>query len=134
MARLEGTTFVKRLKAASRNEAKVGEGLSGVVAGAFGRPRGADDALERKIEQAGRGNDDVGGKMSVLMDDLDAYFERRPQPAIRTVLEEMKELDVLGNLRTLSERMAEETGLAIARSEFWSDTFDRWAEIGRAHV
>lgn len=129
MARLEGTTFVKRLKAASRNEAKVGEGLSGVVAGAFGRRRGDDDgAIERKIAQAGRGNDDVSGKMSVLMDDLDAYFERRPQPAIRTVLEDMKELDVLSNLRTLSDRMKEETGLAIARSEFWSDTFDRWAD------
>jgi len=33
MSRLEGTTFVKRLKSASRSEAKVGAGLSTAVAG-----------------------------------------------------------------------------------------------------
>jgi len=130
MARLEGTTFVKRLKAASRNELKVGQGLSAVVAGAFGRPRtfAGDDIVVKKVETATRGNDQVGERMSVLMDDLDAYAERRPQPALRTVLEEMKELDVLGSLRQLSSEIPEETGLSIARSEFWSDTFDRWAD------
>ena len=130
MARLEGTTFVKRLKAASRNELKVGQGLSAVVANAFGRPRGLakDDTADKKVETATRGNDQVGERMSVLMDDLDAYAERRPQPAIRTVLEEMKALDVLGSLRQLSTEIPEETGLSIARSEFWSDTFDRWAD------
>ena len=130
MARLEGTTFVKRLKAASRNELKVGQGLSAVVASAFGRPHNfaGDDTVVKKVETATRGNDRVGERMSVLMDDLDAYAERRPQPAIRTVLEEMKELDVLGSLRQLSSEIPEETGLSIARSEFWSDTFDRWAD------
>jgi hypothetical protein len=130
MARLEGTTFVKRLKAASRNELKVGQGLSAVVAGAFGRPRGLakDETAVKKVETATRGNDQVGERMSVLMDDLDAYAERRPQPAIRTVIEEMKELDVLGSLRQLSSEIPQETGLSIARSEFWSDTFDRWAD------
>ena len=130
MARLEGTTFVKRLKAASRNELKVGQGLSAVVAGAFGRPRNfaGDDTVVKKVETATRGNDQVGERMSVLMDDLDAYAERRPQPALRTVLEEMKELDVLGSLRQLSSEIPAETGLSIARSEFWSDTFDRWAD------
>ena len=130
MARLEGTTFVKRLKAASRNELKVGQGLSAVVADAFGRPRNlaGDDNVVRKVETATRGNDQVGERMSVLMDDLDAYAERRPQPALRTVLDQMKDLDVLGSLRQLSSEIPEETGLSIARSEFWSDTFDRWAD------
>jgi hypothetical protein len=49
-------------------------------------------------------------------------------PAIRTVLEEMKGLDVLGSLRQLSDELPKETGLSIARSEFWSDTFVRWAD------
>ena len=130
MARLEGTTFVKRLKAAARNESKVGEGLTAVVAGTFGRstqPRG-DAGIARKVDSAARGNDEIGMRLSALMDDLDAYAERRPLPAIRTVLEEMKELDVLGNLRQLTDEMRKETGLSIARSEFWSDTFDRWAD------
>jgi hypothetical protein len=130
MARLEGTTFVKRLKAASRDEAKVGEGLSSVVGAAFGRSTRplADETLAGRVALAGKGNDRVGEKVASVMDDLDAYAERRPQPQLRTVLEEMRDLDILGNLRQLSAEIPRETGLSIARSEFWADTLDRWAD------
>jgi len=130
MARLEGTTFVKRLKAAARSESQIGVGLATVVAGTFGRqsPADSDARIGAKVEAAARGNDEIGRRLSTIMDDLDAYFERRPMPAIRTVLEEMKGLDVLGSLRQLSDELPKETGLSIARSEFWSDTFDRWAD------
>lgn len=130
MARLEGTTFVKRLKAASRDEAKVGEGLTAVVGEAFGRPvrRLDDEPVAARVARAGKGNDQVGEKVASVMDDLDAYAERRPQPQLRTVLEEMRDLDILGSLRQLSAEMPRETGLSIARSEFWADTLDRWAD------
>jgi hypothetical protein len=62
------------------------------------------------------------------MDDLDAYSERRPLPALRTVLDEMKELDLLGSLRQLTDDMRREAGTSIAQTEFWSDTLDRWAD------
>ncbi len=130
MARLEGTTFVKRLKAAARSELKVGEGLASVVSQAFGRPAKQEesDPLRRQVDAVAKGNDEVGQKLSAVMDDLDAYSERRPQPALRSVLEEMKELDVLGSLRQLTDDMKREEGLAIAQTEFWSDTLDRWAD------
>jgi hypothetical protein len=127
MARLEGTTFVKRLKAAARSELKVGEGLASVVSAAFGKSAKAEPYL-RQVDAVAKGNDEVGKKLSAVMDDLDAYSERRPQPAIRTVLEEMKDLDVLGSLRQLTDDMKQESGLSIAQTEFWSDTLDRWAD------
>jgi hypothetical protein len=127
MARLEGTTFVKRLKAAARSELKVGEGLASIVSNSFGRSARAESHL-RQVDVVAKGNDEVGKKLSTVMDDLDAYAERRPQPALRTVLEEMKELDVLGSLRQLTNDMKQESGLSIAQTEFWSDTLDRWAD------
>jgi hypothetical protein len=127
MARLEGTTFVKRLKAAARSELKVGEGLASIVSNAFGKSTRAESHV-RQVDAAAKGNDEVGRKISTVMDDLDAYAERRPQPALRTVLEEMKALDVLGSLRQLTDDMRQESGLSIAQTEFWSDTLDRWAD------
>jgi hypothetical protein len=127
MTRLEGTTFVKRLKAAARSELKVGEGLASIVSNTFGKSAKAESHL-RQVDAVAKGNDEVGKKLSTVMDDLDAYSERRPQRALRTVLEEMKELDVLGSLRQLTDDMRQESGLSIAQTEFWSDTLDRWAD------
>ena len=130
MSRLEGTTFVKRLKAAARSELKVGEGLASVVSQAFGKPakQVESDPLRRQVDAVAKGNDEVGQKLSAVMDDLDAYSERRPLPALRTVLDEMKELDLLGSLRQLTDDMKREAGTSIAQTEFWSDTLDRWAD------
>ena len=130
MSRLEGTTFVKRLKAAARSELKVGEGLAAVVSQAFGKPakQVESDPLRRQVDAVAKGNDEVGQKLSAVMDDLDAYSERRPLPALRTVLDEMKELDLLGSLRQLTDDMKREAGTSIAQTEFWSDTLDRWAD------
>ena len=130
MSRLEGTTFVKRLKAAARSELKVGEGLASVVSQAFGKPakQVESDPLRRQVDAVAKGNDEVGQKLSAVMDDLDAYSERRPLPALRTVLDEMKELDLLGSLRQLTDEMKREAGTSIAQTEFWSDTLDRWAD------
>ena len=130
MARLEGTTFVKRLKAAARSELQLAEGLASVVTQAFGGAAKKEEGerLRQRFDAIAKGNDDVGRKLSAVMDDLDAYGERRPQPAIRSVFEEMKELDVLGGLRKLSDDMKREAGLSIAQTEFWSDTLDRWAD------
>jgi len=128
MARLEGSTFVKRLKLASREQATIGDRLAGLAADAFvapsGRPTGVADALGDVKQQNARETD----KVSAIMDDLQAYFDRRQLPAFRTVLDEMKELDVLGSMRQVSDSIASEAGMSIAQAEFWSDTFDRLAD------
>ncbi len=128
MARLEGSTFVKRLKLASREQATIGDRLAGMAADAFavvsGRPKGVADALGDVKQQNTRETD----KVSAIMDDLQAYFDRRQLPAFRTVLDEMKELDVLGSMRQVSDGIVNEAGMSIAQAEFWSDTFDRLAD------
>jgi hypothetical protein len=62
------------------------------------------------------------------MDDLQAYFERRRMAKFKSVLDEMREKDVIGALRQLGDDLKKEQGLSIAQAEFWSDTLDRWAE------
>ena len=128
MARLEGSTFVKRFKLASREQAVMSSRLAGMASEAFaapaGRPAGVLAALDGVQDMNTRETD----KISALLDDLQAYFDRRQLPAFQTVLEEMKELDALGSLRQVSENMANEAGMSIAQTEFWSDTFDRLAD------
>ena len=46
----------------------------------------------------------------------------------KAVLDEMRQQDVVGNLRTLGDDIKKENGLSIAACEYWSDTLDRWAE------
>ncbi|MFM7206547.1 MAG: hypothetical protein ACKO4T_07765 [Planctomycetaceae bacterium] len=128
MARLEGSTFVKRLKLASREQMGIGNRIAGLAAEAFGTPERRSEPVAKALgdvrEQSLRETD----KLSALMDDLQAYFDRRQLPAFRTVLEEMKELDTLGSLRQLSDDVLKEAGMSIAQAEFWSDTFDRLAD------
>jgi len=137
MARLEGSTFVKRFKLASREQGALGAGLATLgtrdprrAAGGGGPapPPAAPIAAGRGLDELVAHSSREAEKISHLMDDLQAYFERRRLPAFRTVLEEMKELDALGSLRQLSDDIRTEAGLSIAQAEFWSDTFDRLAD------
>jgi len=111
MARLEGSTFVKRLKLASREQGSIGNRLAGMAADAFspaaGRPAGVAEAIGDVRDLNTRETD----RVSAIMDDLQAYFDRRQLPAFRTVLEEMKDLDVLGSLRQLSDGIVIEVGM-----------------------
>jgi len=128
MARLEGSTFVKRFKLASREQASIGGRLAGLAAEAFvatdERPAKIDEAIGGVRELTERETD----KVSALMDDMQAYLDRRQLPAFRTVLEEMKDLDALGSLRQLAGDVATKAGMSITQAEFWSDTFDRLAD------
>jgi uncharacterized low-complexity protein len=128
MARLEGTTFVKRLKLASREQGAIGSQLAGLAVEAFGKPDRRTPDVERSLKSVGELNAKEADKVSNLMDDLQAYFDRRQLPVFRTVLEEMKELDTLGSLRQLTSDIEKEAGMSIAQAEFWSDTFDRLAD------
>ena len=75
-------------------------------------------------EQEGKASHDV----SLIMDDMQSYFERRRFMRFKTVLDEMRKQDVVGSLRQLGDDLKKENGVSIAQCEFWSDTLDRWAE------
>ena len=129
LANLEGSTLVKRLKAASRLQYKIGGRIGDQVGGAFGiaAPRVEGEpakVFDEMARQEAKGSLDV----SFIMDDLQSYFERRRFMQFKTVLEEMRSQDVVGSLRQLGDDLKKETGVSIAQCEFWSDTLDRWAD------
>jgi hypothetical protein len=128
MARLEGSTFVKRFKLASREQAALGGRIAALEPEAFGRPERRPPEVRQAMGDAVESSVREVEKVSNLMDDLQAYFDRRQLPAFRTVLEEMKDLDTLGSLRQLADDIPREAGMSIAQAEFWSDTFDRLAD------
>jgi len=129
LANLEGSTLVKRLKAASRKQYKIGGQISELVGDAFGV---AENRIEEKAVTVFKDLSEQESKasldMSYIMDDLQAYLERRQLERFRTVLEEMRKQDAIGGLRQLGDDLKKENGLSLAQSEFWSDTFDRWAD------
>jgi hypothetical protein len=129
LANLEGSTLVKRLKAASRVQATVANKISEQVSDVFGVSNAKPSestvkALDGLSQQEAKGSQTV----SVIMDDMSAYFERRQYVRFKTVLDEMREKDVIAALRQLGDDLKRENGLSIAQAEFWSDTLDRWAE------
>jgi hypothetical protein len=129
LAELEGSTLVKRLKAASRVQYGIAGRIGEQMSQSFGVR--ADDldknplaALSKMAEQESKGSDTV----SLIMDDMEAYFDRHRFVKIKSVLDDMRKQDVLGSLRQLANDMRTEKGLSIAQCEYWSDTLDRWAE------
>jgi hypothetical protein len=172
LANLEGSTLVKRLKAASRLQYKVSGRVGDQLGVSFGNgpqltaleelnkrttgqkvsresppiisPRAfnippsvrqeadrlgspiiaASKVFNELAEQEAKSSHDV----SVIMDDMQSYFERRRMMKFKIVLDEMKEQDVVGSLRQLGDDLKGESGVSIAQCEFWSDTLDRWAD------
>lgn len=129
LANLEGSTLVKRLKAASRSQYKIAGRIGDEVASSFGVAPKATKLEQKKLfAELAKQEEDNTLDVSNIMDDMEAYFERRRFTQFKTVLDEMKNEDVLGALRQLGDDLPKESGLSIAQCEFWSDTFDRWAE------
>ena len=129
LANLEGSTLVKRLKAASRLQYRIAGRLGDQVNDAFGVPATSTKAAQRKLFKE-LSDQEVKSSLTVsnIMDDMDAYFERRRFMQFKTVLDDMRKQDVIGSLRQLGDDLPKENGLSMAQCEFWSDTFDRWAE------
>lgn len=129
LANLEGSTLVKRLKAASRLQYKIAGRLGDQVNEVFGAatfsPKETTSKLftELSSEEAKSSHD-----VSTIMDDMQAYFERRRMQQFKSVLDEMRKVDAVGSLRQLGDDLKKENGLSIAQAEYWSDTLDRWAE------
>lgn len=129
LANLEGSTLVKRLKAASRTQSMVAGRISDHIESAFGR---RESRLTPDVNETLTGlqkvEDQSVQEVSYIMDDMSAYFERRRFARFQTVLQQMKEEDVIGGLRQLTSDISSQQGLSVAQCEYWSDTLDRWAE------
>jgi hypothetical protein len=129
LGELEGSTLVKRLKSASREQLNVAQELGKriqdllAISGTTQRSKAAA-ALQDLSDIEAKGSQ----KISHIVDDLDAFYERRRSVKFGDVLKEMQDSEVVASIRQLGDELAKEQGMSIAQAEYWSDTLDRWAE------
>ena len=130
ISNLEGSTFVKRLKAMSRRELVMARSVNETTLKEFGsnvselKPATVDRAkLLAKRQRAHEAT------LQIIEDDLEAYSNRVQQGKFKTVLAEMRDLSAVKQTGVVAEKIVSNyPGTSIAQAEFLADTFDRWAE------
>ncbi|MHC4875873.1 MAG: hypothetical protein ACYTGL_05195 [Planctomycetota bacterium] len=130
LGNLEGSTFVKRLKAASRRQLEIAADLNGNVSSNFGVSQSKVDAEGReRATQIAEREVAQSDNVHLIEQDLEAYFNRVQQLKFRKVLDEMRELRVVTELKEIGDTAKKNlSGTSIAEAEFWADTLDRWGE------
>jgi hypothetical protein len=130
ISNLEGSTFVKRLKAMSRRELVVAKDVTETSLQGFGAAKKTlKEAATKRTKLIAKRQRAHAQVLQKIQDDLDAYANRVQQGKFKTVLAEMRELDAIKQVNTVANRMeANEPGTSIAQAELLADTFDRWAE------
>lgn len=130
LASLEASTFVKRLKAASRKQIAMAADMNKETLGGFGLPkkavtgpvaaRSSDVASRAKVESE---------SVRVIQSDLEAYYQRKQDARFKNVLDQMKKVEIVSALAKVgTEADINLSGRTISGAEFWGDTLDRWAE------
>jgi hypothetical protein len=127
---LEGSTFVKRLKAAARRQIEVATDLNRNRLQNFGAS--SDELTERDRELAARVVERETAHsefVSNIQQDLDAYFNRVHDGKFYKVLKEMQDTLVVDKLKNVGVDVENNlNGRAIVKAEFLADALDRWAE------
>jgi hypothetical protein len=128
---LQGSTFVKRLKHAAKQETALAKSLHERLPDAFGTQKDAlADTDQSLLEQLRVQQFDTMRDLSLIQEDLQAYFQRTQEGKFQRVHEEMKDTRVVSNFKGMSDAVFDnQSGETIAEAEYWSDQLDRWAEI-----
>ncbi|MEM8953922.1 MAG: hypothetical protein AAGD22_07225 [Verrucomicrobiota bacterium] len=125
LASLEASTFVKRFKAASREQMAIAGELNGKTMAAFGL-RKKPVPVAAVIAEKAEGESEV---VRLIQSDMEAYFQRRPDMHFKNVLSQMKKMQVVRGIAKVGSNAEENfSGYGLAGAEFWADTMDRWAE------
>jgi hypothetical protein len=130
LASLEASTFVKRLKAASRAQMEIAGNTVKETMSAFGLDRkvlsGAPVVAADELAKRARKESET---VFTIQSDLAAYTSRKPDQRFTGLLEEMKKTEVIRELEAVAFTLeANRTGQSVLASEYWADTLDRWAE------
>ena len=130
LSSLEASTFVKRLKAASRKQTEIAASLNLTLNGGFGLPKHRVEQLLRDAaEKTALAQDEQSRFIYHVQSDLEAYYQRKQEDIYKNVLDQMKNRAVVANIKTIGqESRINLSGRSIAAAEFWADTLDRWAE------
>ena len=122
----ENSTFVKRLKAASRRQIDIAVDLNNLDG--FGLQDIASDSQSNRTRLAER---EVAESETVftIFQDMLAYTERRPSENYSRLLDEMQNLGVSHQIQGMAKAINQNfIGQSTIEAEFWADTLDRWAE------
>ena len=123
----ENSTFVKRLKAASRRQIDIAVDLNNLDG--FGL---VSDAVEDASDRARLAQKEVAESKvaTTLLQDMVAYADRRPSEGFSRVLSEMQDAIVSDQMQGIAEAIVKDNfiGESTIEAEFWADTLDRWAE------
>jgi len=130
ISNLEGSTFVKRLKALSRHQLVLANDVSRTSLIGFGEI--AEQVAQATRNRTGLLAERQRAYISMaenLMEDLSAYLTRNPDGKFKTVLDEMEDTNVVKQVGIVADRLVtNEPGTSVAQAEWLADTFDRWAE------
>ena len=122
----ENSTFVKRLKAASRRQIDIAADLNNLDG--FGLQDIASDNRSDRTRLAER---EVTESETVftIFQDMVAYSKRRPSENYSRVLDEMQNVGVSRQIQDIATAINQNfIGQSTIEAEFWADTLDRWAE------
>ena len=130
LAGMEGSTFVKRLKAASKKQMGIASTLNATTLQAFGldKKRVAQSEVQKSNEVAVQ-QTEASTVVRVIQSDLDAYYQRKQDTRFKNILDQMKKTEVVAALSRIGDEVRSNwSGRGIAASEYWADMLDRWAE------
>ena len=127
---LQGSTFVKRLKAASRKQLEVATDLNTTLQDGFGLDAAlVADRRRKRLAHVAERELAASDRVYVIREDLAAYYQRVREQKFKEVLDEMLESHVVSGLQDLAESVqGNHPGRSLAAAEFWADNLDRWAE------
>ena len=123
---MENSTFVKRLKAASRKQIDVAVDLNKMDA--FGLANRASNNQDKR-KQIAYIEETEAKTVNTIIQDMAAYVDRRPNEAYLRVLKEMEDATVANEMKAIITAINRNMiGFSTIEAEYWADTFDRWAE------
>jgi hypothetical protein len=125
LASLEASTFVKRFKAASKQQMGLAGTISQKTLGSFGIQQSAGDEA-KPIEKTAKDQSEV---VRVIESDLDAYYQRKQDSRFKVILDDMKKTEIVRAMAGDGDKLASNySGESMIGSEYWADTLDRWGE------
>ena len=122
----ENSTFVKRLKAASRRQMDLAVELNSLDGFGVG-PTVTNNVSQRKI--LAKRQVAESETVATLQEDLVTFAERRPSRKFTRVVEQMQQDAAVTAIRKIGGAInANTVGQSTIESEYWADTLDRYAE------